>query len=261
MNDSEQSSENYRPSDSSRIEWFTTDWPDLLILLCHQPEMIFRILVPDFTLSNKFGAPLAGVEQPLEREALHWNYQLWEYASFHCGSGDVMIHKHTLTFSCLPRKPHKLSMNGIKSGWPWNWMPATRHWWRISFFDGCKQANMSVDILLAIVCALIWMMPSLRRKQWPVLHWPCVTLLLKELSPQGSHVNIISEPGRYFVKAAYALCSQIYRVLVEKDENDVQVRRHYHIVHGVQEVFEGVMLCEEESIPIPLPNGYSTTRN
>lgn len=134
MNDSEQSSENYRPSDSSRIEWFTTDWPDLLILLCHQPEMIFRILVPDFTLSNKFGAPLAGVEQPLEREALHWNYQLWEYASFHCGSGDVMIHKHTLTFSCLPRKPHKLSMNGIKSGWPWNWMPATRHWWRISFF-------------------------------------------------------------------------------------------------------------------------------
>ncbi len=105
------------------------------------------------------------------------------------------------------------------------------------------------------------MMPSLRRKQWPILHWPCVTLLLKELSPQGSHVNIISEPGRYFVKAAYALCSQIYRVLVEKDENDVQVRRHYHIVHGVQEVFEGVMLCEEESIPIPLPNGYSTTRN
>jgi diaminopimelate decarboxylase len=88
-----------------------------------------------------------------------------------------------------------------------------------------------------------------------------VTLLLKELSPQGSRVNIISEPGRYFVKAAYALCSQIYRVLVEKDENDVQVHRHYYIVHGVQEVFEDVMLCEEESIPIPLPNGYSTTRN
>ena len=43
-----------------------------------------------------------------------------------------------------------------------------------------------------------------------------VTPLLDELFPEGDNqVNAISEPGRYFVQAAFALCSRIYSVRVE----------------------------------------------
>lgn len=76
-----------------------------------------------------------------------------------------------------------------------------------------------------------------------------VTPLLDELYPvDTSHVQIISEPGRYFVEGAFALCSRIYRVVVEPES----ARRHYYIAQGVQGVFKDCVLCGESFLPIPL---------
>ncbi len=89
-----------------------------------------------------------------------------------------------------------------------------------------------------------------------------VTPVLQELFPlDDSHVNIISEPGRYFVEAAYAVCSRIYSVRVEKDENDVQCAGTTTSRFGVQGVLEDVILCGEEFIPIPLKMDASRQEN
>jgi diaminopimelate decarboxylase len=76
-----------------------------------------------------------------------------------------------------------------------------------------------------------------------------VTPLLDELYPvDKSHIQIISEPGRYFVEGAFALCSRIYRVVVDPEST----RRHYYIAQGVQGVFKDCVLCGESFLPIPL---------
>jgi ornithine decarboxylase len=76
-----------------------------------------------------------------------------------------------------------------------------------------------------------------------------VTPLLDELYPvDSSHVQVISEPGRYFVEGAFALCSRIYRVVVEPES----AHRHYYIAQGVQGVFKDCVLCGESFLPIPL---------
>jgi hypothetical protein len=76
-----------------------------------------------------------------------------------------------------------------------------------------------------------------------------VTPLLDELYPvDKSHIQIISELGRHFVKGAFALCSRIYRVVVDPEST----RRHYYIAQGVQGVFKNCVLCGESFLPIPL---------
>jgi ornithine decarboxylase len=76
-----------------------------------------------------------------------------------------------------------------------------------------------------------------------------VTPLLDELYPvDSSHVQVISEPGRYFVESAFALCSRIYRVVVDPESG----HRHYYIAQGVQGVFKDCVLCGESFLPIPL---------
>jgi ornithine decarboxylase len=77
-----------------------------------------------------------------------------------------------------------------------------------------------------------------------------VTPLLDKLYPvDTSHVQFISEPGRYFVEGAFALCSRIYRVVVDPG---VSAHRHYYIAQGVQGVFKDCVLCGESFLPIPL---------
>ncbi len=76
-----------------------------------------------------------------------------------------------------------------------------------------------------------------------------VTPLLDELYPvDSSHVQVISEPGRYFVEGAFALCSRIYRVVIDPQS----AHRHYYIAQGVQGVFKDCVLCGESFLPIPL---------
>lgn len=81
-----------------------------------------------------------------------------------------------------------------------------------------------------------------------------VTPLLDELFPvHNDHNNVppiqlIAEPGRYFVEAAFALCSRIYRIWVEDDNQ----HRHYYIAQGVRGLFKDCILCGESFLPIPL---------
>lgn len=75
--------------------------------------------------------------------------------------------------------------------------------------------------------------------------------LLDELFSENQ-IQIISEPGRYFVEAAFALCSRIYSVHEEWVGGCQSITRHYYIAQGVQGVFKDVILCGEEFIPLPL---------
>jgi len=110
--------------------------------------------------------------------------------------------------------------------------------------------------------------------------------VLRELYPQRSHqergsdddcVRVIAEPGRYFVEAAFALCSRIYRVRVDSPNRrqgysttsgdgggsgsssseaeaaatNRQEHRHYYIAQGVQSLFKDCILCGESFTPIP----------
>jgi ornithine decarboxylase len=86
-----------------------------------------------------------------------------------------------------------------------------------------------------------------------------VVPLLEELFPIGrgesgegnGDFQFIAEPGRYFVEAAFALCSRIYRVKVEALP-DGSEHRHYYIDQGVQGVFKDCILCGESFLPVPL---------
>lgn len=61
--------------------------------------------------------------------------------------------------------------------------------------------------------------------------------------------QVIAEPGRYFVEAAFALCSRIYRLQVDRLANGEH--RHYYIAQGVQGLFKDCVLCGESFLPIP----------
>ena len=75
-----------------------------------------------------------------------------------------------------------------------------------------------------------------------------VTPLLDELFTDNDHIRFVAEPGRYFVEAAFALCSRIYNVMkVEKEDQATHFR--YFIAHGVQGVFKDKLLCDETFTP------------
>jgi ornithine decarboxylase len=77
--------------------------------------------------------------------------------------------------------------------------------------------------------------------------------LLDELfPPSSSSVEIIAEPGRYFVEAAFCLCSRIYRVQKDTSSSNNSNIVHYTIAQGVQGLFKDVLLCGESFQPIPL---------
>ncbi len=93
-----------------------------------------------------------------------------------------------------------------------------------------------------------------------------VSPLVDELFPKEEQIEIISEPGRYFVEAAFAYCARIYSVkkAVHPDQTDIGTkgtgtstndgshRNHYYIAQGVQGLFKDVILCDEIFTPIPL---------
>lgn len=102
-----------------------------------------------------------------------------------------------------------------------------------------------------------------------------VTPLLDELFPPSScpSIQIISEPGRYFVEAAFIYCARIYSVRTEECDHYVeypnregigtyeQIRRHYYIAQGVQGLFKDVILCGKRFYPIPLKVNYKKVDN
>ena len=221
------------------------------------PEMILRILVPDDSssvpLGEKFGASPERIES-LAKEAVALGLPIVG-VSFHCGSGCHDPHAYCKAIGLAKEAMQivdcvqsglgiECRLLDIGGGYP-GFDGSEHEYGRFVGEHVCMDSNDAIseeETTASIALA--------------------VTPLLEELFPlDDSRVNIISEPGRYFVEAAYAVCSRIYSVRVEKDENDVQVHRHYYIAQGVQGVFKDVLLCGEEFIPIPLKMETSREEN
>jgi ornithine decarboxylase len=247
------------------------------------PEMVLRIVVPDgassVPLGEKFGAPPARVAD-LTEESLRLGLPVVG-VSFHCGSGchdpdaygtAIQLAKEAMDIINSVISSHQHD-NTNKVDDPWLFRSCTLldigggfpgidgHGGDIGRFSGAPHKPTDVsqhhaqpqnieDTTTSSIAAVVT---------------PLVDQLFSVQEEDSNHepIQIISEPGRYFVEAAFALCSRIYskrigeRVIIEKSETDNGssssiFRRHYYIAQGVQGVFKDVLLCGESFLPIPL---------
>jgi ornithine decarboxylase len=221
------------------------------------PQMILRLVVPDghssVPLGEKFGAPPDRVE-PLVEYALDLGLDVIG-CSFHCGSGchdpdaygsaikiakdaiDVInsiIHKKNEADGGNRSECTVLDIGGGYPGLDGAGGDDNRFSAIPTDFDrGVINPNADTDgDETAYKIAKV------------------VSPLVDELFDNDSPIQIISEPGRYFVEASFAFCARIYSVKVE--EVDGIERRTYFIAQGVQGLFKDVLLCNETFTPIPL---------
>ena len=203
-------------------------------------DLILRILVPDghssIPLGEKFGTPPDEV-RALTESAKSLGLKVMG-VSFHCGSGchDPGAYVEALKLAreamniineVMDEPCTLLDMGGGYPGW-----------------DGCggdegRFSGESVDSDTSNDIS--------EAEEYTKDIAEAVVPVLDELFPESETPVILSEPGRYFVEAAFGLASRIIKV--RRDENNV---RHYNIGHGVQGVFKDVLLCDETFPPIPL---------
>jgi ornithine decarboxylase len=203
-------------------------------------DLILRILVPDahssVPLGEKFGAPPNAI-QPLAEEAKSLGLKVMG-VSFHCGSGchDPAAYVQALKLAreamdiingVMDEPCTLLDMGGGYPGWDGRGGDEGR------FSGKAVLQATNGDNLTVQECT-----KDIAEAAVPVLD---------ELFPASEIPHILSEPGRYFVEAAFGLASRITKA--RTDENNI---RHYNIGHGVQGVFKDVILCEENFPPIPL---------
>jgi len=218
------------------------------------PEMILRLLVPDESstvpLGEKFGAPPSSIEMLVE-ESLNLGLPVVG-VSFHCGSGchdpgayrtAIKIAKDALDVidTILERrgnvdnKPNKCTLLDIGGGYPG--------------FDG---VGGDFDRFSGIYHQTDTPERYEEGQETVFKIAQVVNPLLDELFPvDESPIQIISEPGRYFVEAAFAYCSRIYTTKIKTGKDGIN-RRHYYIAQGVQGLFKDVLLCGENFTPIPI---------
>ncbi|CAB9507192.1 Ornithine decarboxylase [Seminavis robusta] len=229
------------------------------------PQIILRLLVPDehstVPLGEKFGAPPDRIPS-LVQLALVLQLPIIG-VSFHCGSGchDPMAYAQAIrlaydamnTIDELQHGHHnKCWLLDIGGGFP------GRDGWKgdTGRFCNCCAAggNLTIDNSSEEDDETLETARKIAE---------AINPLLDELFPPAtSQVQVISEPGRYFVEAAFALCSRIYRVHTtttapqEDSSNNSSAtttkRIHYTIAQGVQGVFKDVVLCGESFEPVPL---------
>eukprot|EP01083_Nonionella_stella_P210739 762623_1 len=231
------------------------------------PQMVIRLLVPDghssVPLGEKFGVAPDRVER-LTQEALNLGLEVIG-VSFHCGSGchdpqaygeaimiasqaidDVngAIRKWNESAQVSSRMP-ECTLLDIGGGYPGlcgAGGDSSRFSSVKSSFDkaesvGSSHENNEID------------MGGIQSDNTAHAIAKVVTPLVDELfCPDGSPIQIISEPGRYFVESAFIYCARIYSAKVDDDDG----KRHYFIAQGVQGLFKDVLLCDETFTPIPL---------
>ena len=213
------------------------------------PSMILRILVPDqhssVPLGEKFGAPLdqvadlAALAQQLDLELVG--------VSFHGGSGNHNPASYLTAIELAHDAMQQINRVLLQHN-------NNKACWLLDIGGGfpgvdgvggdvgrfCGSTQSASDRLFVpqddVTAAKIAQVVT------PRLHE-----LLDDAASKEQPIMCIAEPGRYFVEAAYVLCSRIYRVQTSNDGS-----RHYYIAQGVQGVFKDCLLCHETYVPIPL---------
>lgn len=221
------------------------------------PQMILRLVVPDghssVPLGEKFGAPPDRVEDLVEY-ALELGLDVIG-CSFHCGSGchdpdaygsAIKIAKEAIDVvnSVIQRKNQadggnrgECTILDIGGGYP-----------GLDGFGGDDHRFSAIqnDFDRGVINADA----DTDEDETAYKIAKVVSPLVDELFDTDSRIQIISEPGRYFVEASFAFCARIYSVKVE-EMNGIE-RRTYFIAQGVQGLFKDVLLCNETFTPIPL---------
>lgn len=240
------------------------------------PDMVLRILVPDkhstVPLGEKFGVPPEQIEALAERAA---DLRLPIVGvSFHCGSGNhdpdayrvavELAHEASRTIEQVYARRgnpgHRCWLLDVGGGFPGR--------------DGCG-ADLGRFVGAAPEKPTSpsdeddeeALMRAERDGETARKVAETVVPVLEQLYPPGEGsgsasaaepVQFMAEPGRYFVEAAFALCSRIYRVKVEEvcdggdgASNNKRQHRHYYIAQGVQGLFKDCILCGESFLPVP----------
>jgi ornithine decarboxylase len=228
------------------------------------PDMVLRILVPDkhstVPLGEKFGVPPEQIEALAEMAAdMHLPIV---GVSFHCGSGNhdpdayriavELAHDATQTIERVYERrgvqDHKCWLLDIGGGFPGRDGCGAD----LGRFVGSSEPLSDVDAEQDGETAR-----KVAETVVPVLEqlYPSSNVNDKGSTSTSAPVQFMAEPGRYFVEAAFALCSRIYRVKVEElcDDDGANKRqhRHYYIGQGVQGLFKDCILCGESFLPVP----------
>lgn len=228
------------------------------------PQMILRIVVPDrhstVPLGEKFGAPPDKVKT-LAEEAMKLGLDVIG-VSFHCGSGchdaeaygaaihiakDAigMINEVIFRWNEMDGKGRsECTLLDIGGGYPgMDGVGGDLHRFTARKHDLYHQAEMEV------VDGSSGENKTENEEESAKNIAALVTPLVDDLFPVNeTPIQIISEPGRYFVEAAFAYCARIYSAR----EDSVSGHRHYFIAQGVHGLFKDILLCDETFIPIPL---------
>ena len=221
--------------------------------IINPPEMILRIVVPDngstVPLGEKFGVDPNNVKQ-FTRKALELGLDVIG-VSFHCGSGnhEPLSYKDAIFIAkeCIDEMNEVLKQHGkdvcsildIGGGYPG--------------YDGvggdfCRFDSYCNDNTLAIGQSDKYSPDT--ESTYKIAQ--IVSPLVNDLFPSSENFDIISEPGRYFVEAAFAYCARIYSVKNQASGVNSDLHKIYYIAQGVQGLFKDVILCDEIFTPIPL---------
>lgn len=212
-----------------------------------EPQMVLRILVPDehssIPLGEKFGAP---PDQWVSLIQLAVDLGLVVVGvSFHCGSGNhdpasyvqaIRLAKEaidTIT-NVQPSNRPKPFILDIGGGYPG--------------IDGCGGDGKRFCHRDSTDPVHESFPDQIGEHDSTALIAQAVTPLLRDVFQHDKTVQFVAEPGRYFVEAAFALCSRIYKVL-RSDGKDGKPHFHYFISHGVKGVFKDTVLCGETFTP------------
>jgi len=234
------------------------------------PQLVLRILVPDehssVPLGEKFGVPPDNIPSLVEL-AVQLKLPIVG-VSFHCGSGNhdpnsyaqaiVLAHTALQVIDEIqnPDGVPPCWLLDIGGGYPGcDGIGASR-----GRFCGVAQQqplnkeeeSKDIDAEIETASKIASVVSPLIDRLFPQSE----SSLLGPGHPSRHAIDIISEPGRYFVEEAFSLCSRIYRIEIEYENGSSQsgnaIWRHYYIAQGVQGVFKDVLLCGEKFTPIPL---------
>ncbi|KAK7583976.1 hypothetical protein V9T40_004939 [Parthenolecanium corni] len=84
-----------------------------------------------------------------------------------------------------------------------------------------------------------------------------VNMALEDYFPPSSNVNVIAEPGRYFVASAFTLATLVYSKRMVRDPDTGEAVNMFYINDGIYGSFNSLMYDHAVVEPIPLVNNRS----